>query len=81
MIRASLTDHEWIMSVDLKEAYFQLPLHKLLHTFCRFIFESQCYEFQATPFGLASTPLEFSEMQRPLKAYLLWGLHTKPVSR
>ena len=58
-IAAAIQPGDWAVSLDLKDAYFHVPIHKDFRHFLRFSFEGQVYEFKALPFGLASAPLVF----------------------
>ena len=57
IIRNSLTKGEWLVSIDLKDAYFHVPIHPdSQHLLC-FHIDKRTYQFKALPFGLATTPL------------------------
>ena len=71
LIRSSLQEHEWVTSVDLQDAYFHLPIHPRFRKYFRFQFEGICYEFWATPFGLGSAPLEFTDHAKETKRILM----------
>ena len=71
LIRSSLQEHEWVTSVDLQDAYFHLPIHPRFRKYFRFRFEGVRYEFWATPFGLGSAPLEFTEHAKETKRILM----------
>ena len=67
IIRNSLTDRDWVTSIDLKDAYYHLPLHRSCTRYCRFLYKGVHYEYLATPFGLAIAPMEFTEIVRNFK--------------
>jgi hypothetical protein len=50
----------WAVSLDLRDAYFHIPMHLDYLHFLRFCHEGKVYQFQALPFGLASAPLIFT---------------------
>ncbi len=60
IVRASLNENEWVTSVDLMDAYVHIPIRKRFRKYFRFEFQGLRYEFVATPFGLATAPLEFT---------------------
>ncbi len=60
IVRASLNENEWVTSVDLTDAYFHIPIRRRFRKYFRFEFQGLEYEFLATPFGLATAPLEFT---------------------
>ena len=67
LIRDSLQQHEWTTSIDLQDAYFHAPLNAKFRKYFRFAFKGKCYEFQADPFGLATAPLEFTQVAKEFK--------------
>ena len=62
----SMTEGEWMVSLDLKDAYFQVPIHPRSHRFLRFVWQGRVYQFRALCFGLASTPQVFTKMMAPI---------------
>lgn len=60
----------FLISMDLKDAYFSIPIHLLHRKYLRFIWRNQTYEFQCLPFGLKSAPRIFTECTKPLMAFL-----------
>jgi hypothetical protein len=46
--------------LDLRDAYFHIPMHPDYQHFLRFCHEGRVYQFQALPFGLVSAPLIFT---------------------
>ena len=51
---------EWLAKIDLKYAYFQIPIHPHHRQFLRFSLEGNCYQYRALPFGLTSKGLHQS---------------------
>ena len=51
---------EWVVSIDLTDAYIHIPIHK----------KSQMYQFWALPFGIATAPLEFTRVVKEVKLML-----------
>lgn len=41
-------------SIDLKEAYFSVPIANDCKKYLRFIFDSKLFEFNALPYGLCA---------------------------
>jgi len=56
-------------SIDLKVAYFSVPMHESSQRFLRFIWGSKHYTFQGLPFGLSSAPRIFTKLLKPVAAF------------
>ena len=57
-IRKALTQGDWVISIDLKDAYFHIPVHPTARKYLRFTHLQEIYQFKALPFGLTSVPRE-----------------------
>ena len=66
-IRTSLQQEEWVTSLDFSDAYFHIPIHFTSRKFLRFHFQNQSYQFRALPFGLSTTPMEFTGVVKEVK--------------
>lgn len=60
----------YMVNIDLKEAYFLVPIHKSHTKFLRFYLDDNLYEFVALPFGLCSAPYIFTKILQPVAAHL-----------
>ena len=67
VIRASLQAGEWVASIDLTDAYFHVPIHQKFQKYLRFHVQGQAYQFRALPFGIATAPLEFTQVVKEVK--------------
>ena len=47
---------DFMVSIDLKDAYFKIPIFSLHRKYLRFIWKSQRYEFTYLPFGYSLAP-------------------------
>ena len=57
----SVCSGDWTVSIDLKDAYFHVPVHRDYRHFLRFaISQTEAYQFKALPFGLCSAPRIFT---------------------
>lgn len=65
-----LSKSYYMAHIDLKEAYFLIPIHENSKKYLRFKFFNQTYEFQCLPFGLCSAPLIFTKLMKPVATYL-----------
>ena len=54
----------WAAKVDLKHAYFHLPLQDFLKPYLRLWVGEQLWEFQAAPFGLSTLPQQWMSLMK-----------------
>ena len=69
-LRDLVNPEDWLAKVDLKDAYFAIPVHKIHHLYLRFYYQNKCYQFQCLPFGLSSAPWVFTKTLKPALALL-----------
>jgi len=67
LIRQNLIVGHWVFSLDLKDAYFQVPMHQSSKKYLRIEFLGQIYQFKALPFGLSTAPWLFTKIVRVVK--------------
>ena len=77
-------------SVDIKDAYYSVPIAAEDQKFLKFMFEGQLYQFTCLPNGLFPGPRKFTKLLKPplatlreaghilgaytLMTFLIWGL-------
>ena len=61
---------DWMMSVDLQDAYFQIPIHSESRKYLRFVWEGQSFQFKVVCFGLSTAPQVFTRVMAPVSAVL-----------
>lgn len=63
---------DYMVSLDLQDAYFHIPIHRNHKKFLRFAVQGRHYQFRVLPFGLksASAPCIFTKCLSPVAAYL-----------
>lgn len=60
----------FMATLDLKEAYFLLPIAEKDRKFLRFTFKGSLYQFNCMPFGLRCAPLVFTKLMKPVIGHL-----------
>ena len=55
----SLRQNDWFTSIDLKDAYFHIPIYPPHRKFLRFGFRGRVYEYTVLPFGMSLSPRVF----------------------
>ncbi|KAJ1125086.1 hypothetical protein NDU88_003524 [Pleurodeles waltl] len=66
----ALNDGDWMVSVDLQDAYFHIPILKSHRKYLRFVVGSQHYQFAVLPFVLTSAPRVFTNVMSVVEAEL-----------
>ena len=61
---------DWMMKLDLKDAYLQIPIHPNHQLLLQFIWEEKHYRFQCLPFGLSAVPRVFTKLLKPVVGFL-----------
>lgn len=60
----------YMASVDLKDAYYTVPIHKDHQKFLKFEFKGCLYKYTCLPNGLSSAPRIFTKMLKPVYSTL-----------
>lgn len=60
----------WMSKIDLKHAYWQIPLHPTDRQYLGFKWRGKQYRFKVVPFGLACAPLWITKICRPMMAWI-----------
>ena len=70
MIRSSIPRDAWFTSIDLKDAYWHVPVPTWLRRFLAFHVLGRSFQWAAMPMGLASSARYFTILLRPVLALL-----------
>ena len=70
MLKDLLRAGDWMAKIDLKDAYFMIPIAQEDRDFLKFQWRDQTYQFNCLPFGLSSAPWVFTKTTRPVVAAL-----------
>lgn len=58
--------NDFFTSIDLKDAYFSIPVHPSFQKYLKFSWQGQLYKFVCICFGLASAPRVFTKVLKPI---------------
>ena len=61
-VKNILKENDFMVKIDLKDAYFSVPINKESRKYVRFEWEGNLYEFQCLMFGLVPAPRIFSKL-------------------
>ncbi len=71
-----ITNGSFLASVDLRDAYYSVPIHPDHRKYLRFVWHDQRYQFKALPNGLSTAPRLFTKILKPVFASLRESGHT-----
>ena len=63
MLKTVLQKQDYMIKVDLKDAYFCIPVCRKDQQFLRFQWRNKLYQFSCLPFGLTSAPRQFTKLK------------------
>ena len=61
---------DYLATIDLKDAYFSIPIFPRDRIFFRFLWDEKLYEFTCLPFGYSLAPRVFTKVLKPVMATL-----------
>ena len=70
MLKDLLRKGDYLVKIDLKDAYLTVPVWKGHQKFLRFLWKDSLLEFACLPFGLASAPRVFTKLMKPVLSIL-----------
>ena len=65
----------WMGSVDLRDAYYSVPMAQGFRKFLRFVWNGRLFQYVGMPNGLSSAPRTFTKLLAPVYAELRVGGH------
>lgn len=71
-----LNEGVWMVTLDLKDAYFHITIAQEHRKFLQFTLGDEHYQFTALPFGISSAPRVFTNTMAVVISYL----HTRGVT-
>jgi len=69
-VRGLLRKGDWMVKVDLKDAYLTVPIDPAHHPYLRFSWRGKIFQFLCLPFGLTSAPRWFTKLLKVVAAFL-----------
>ena len=67
-IQRALRKDKWIISIDVKDAYFHIQVHKAFRHYLLFAYQNTVYQFRVLPFGVATAPYIFTRIVKAMAA-------------
>ena len=69
-VLSSIRPGDWMVSLDLQDAYLQVPVHHDSRRYLRFVVAGKSYQFRVLCFGLTTAPQVFTRIMAPVSAIL-----------
>ena len=66
----SIRPGDWMISLDLQDAYLQVPVHHDSRRYLRFVVAGKSYQFRVLCFGLTTAPQVFTRIMATVSAIL-----------
>ena len=66
----SIRQGDWMISLDLQDAYLQVPIHPESRRYLHFTVGGVSYQFRVLCFGLTTAPQVFTRLMAPISAIL-----------
>ena len=70
LLKEMLQQGDYMCKIDLKDAYFMIPINQESRKFLRFLWQGSLYEFLCLCFGLGPAPLIFTKIMKVPIAFL-----------
>lgn len=61
---------DWMLSIDLQDAYLHIPIQVAFQKFLRFSVGQEHFQFRSLPFGISTAPRTFTKVLLPVIASL-----------
>ena len=69
-VLSSIHPGDWMISLDVQDAYLQVPVHHDSRRYLRFVVAGKSYQFRVLCFGLTTAPQVFTRIMAPVSAIL-----------
>lgn len=65
-VKTLITQGDHMATLDLKDAYYLIPIHDEFQKYLRFNFQNEMYQFTCLPFGLSTSPYVYTKIMKPV---------------
>ena len=72
-MKDQIRQNDWLAKVDLKDAYFAIPILPSHRKYLRFSIQQEIFQFNCLPFSLSSALWVFTKTLKPMTALLRIG--------
>ena len=62
MVQDAVVRGDWMISLDMKDAYIHIPIQYQSRRFLRFVFDKEVYEFKVIFYALSTVPQVFTRV-------------------
>ena len=69
-VKDAIQLNDWAFSLDLKDTYLHVPIHRRSRKYLRFTLRGRVYQFKALPFGLSTSPYLFTRLMTVIATFL-----------
>ena len=66
----SVRQRDWMVTLDLKDAYLQISVHSDSRKFLRFVFNDKTFKFKVVCFSLSPAPQVFTRVMAPVSSIM-----------
>ena len=70
LLKDILKPNSFLTKIDLKDAFYSIPIAKKSRKYLQFIYHNKLYQFCVLPFGISTAPRVFSNILKPVIALL-----------
>ena len=70
MVLCAVCRNDWMVSIDLKDAYLQIPIHPVSRRYLRFTAGGKTWQFRVLGFGLSTALQVFTRVMAPVSGFL-----------
>lgn len=70
LLKDFLKPNYFMTKLDMRDAYYSIPIDKQSRRYLQFIFEGKLYQFKVLVFGLSTAPRIFTKVMKPVVAFI-----------